>query len=342
MAYGYYLVKNKPAEEAFELRPIPHQPTAPHTIRIAVEAFGLNFADVMARLGQYRECPPLPAIIGYEVVGHATEVGSSVTHVQQGDRVLAFTRFGGYAQEVVTDGRGVVPIPDDWTPGKATALATQYATAWYSAMVLTNIFPKERVLIHAAAGGVGQALVQIALHRGAEIFGTAGSDKKIEHLKAMGVHHPINYQHQDFAASIRQILGDSRLDVVFDAIGGRVSRQSFRLLGSGGRHIHFGAAALTGKKNLWHKIRWALQTGFYHPAFLMMRSKSILGVNMLKIGDFKPDTLQQVIQDVVEATKKGILHPGDGQVFPHTKLAEAHRMLEKRATTGKVAIRWED
>lgn len=340
MAKGFYLTQNGPADKAFSLQELPARSLESHQVRVATEGFGLNFADVTSRLGQYRECPPLPTIIGYEAVGRISEVGKEVPELKVGQRVLAFTRFGGYAEEVIVDHRGVVAIPEDWDLGFATALGTQYATAWYSSTYVTRLHPNERVLIHAAAGGVGTALVQIAKHNGCEIFGTAGSAEKIAYLKALGVDHPINYREVSFVDAVKEIIGDGRLDVVFDPIGGKTSRNGYKLLSSGGRMVLFGAASLTGKNNLPSKLRFVFQMGFFHPIQFMMRSKSMIGVNMLKVGDYRPQALQRVLQEVVQAAKDGILHPAETTIYPADRLVEAHTLLENRQTRGKVAIAW--
>lgn len=340
MPQAYFLTRHGAASTAFTLQEMPTRPLRDHEVRIASEGFGLNFADVMARLGQYPECPPLPTVIGYEAVGKVIETGAAVTHVTPGQRVLAFTRFGGYAQEVITSGRGVMPIPDSWDIGFATALATQYATAWYAACYVTNLHPGERVLIHAAAGGVGTALIQLALHHGCEVFGTAGSPEKIEHLKKTGVHHAINYRQQPFESAVKTILGSERLDVIFDPIGGHVSRQGYKLLSSGGRLVCYGAAGLTGKTNLLQKMRFAWQFGLYHPVQLMMRSKSFIGVNMLKVGDYRPEALQYTMQQVVKGAQEGYLKPENATIYRADQLATAHEALQTRKTIGKVAIQW--
>ncbi len=119
---AFFLVKNGSPEVAFERREISLKQPESQEVAIEVEAFGLNFADVTARLGLYRDCPPLPTVVGYEVVGRITETGSEVSNVSKGDRVIAFTRFGGYATHVVTDSRGVAKIEEDYPVGKALAL----------------------------------------------------------------------------------------------------------------------------------------------------------------------------------------------------------------------------
>lgn len=223
-----YLVKNGPADKALQFRDFTPKAPNDDEVGVTVEAFGLNFADVVARLGNYRDCPPLPAIVGYEAVGRVDKVGKNVTHVQPGQRVIAFTRFGGYSQYVTAKGKAVVSIAEDYDAGKALALATQYCTAYYAFEIGVKIFPGEKVLIHAAAGGVGTALVQLARLRDCYIYGTAGSDKKLDYLRQQGVHQPINYVKQRFWEAIREPI-----DVAFDSVGGETFRRSLNLLNRG-------------------------------------------------------------------------------------------------------------
>jgi NADPH:quinone reductase-like Zn-dependent oxidoreductase len=333
-----YLVKNGSAHIAFETRGTELPGIQSNEVLIKVEAFGLNYADVMARLGLYPECPPLPTIIGYEVVGHVYETGADVTKVKPGDRVLGLTLFGGYAEFAKSDEKAVNIIPEDWNAAKTTAFGVQYSTAWYSANTLLNLFPNDRVLVHAAAGGVGTALVQIAKHKGCIVYGTAGSDSKMDYLKSIGVDYPINYRKVDFESEIKKINGRSRLDVIFDPVGGKSVRKGVRLLGSGGRIVCFGASAMTGKNNIFTKLPVFLQFGFYHPAPLMMRSKSIMGVNMLKLGQNKPEAMERVFKEMIDEVGKGYLNPPKITTFRFDQIAEAHEFMEKRQSIGKIAI----
>jgi NADPH:quinone reductase-like Zn-dependent oxidoreductase len=333
-----YLVKNGPANKAFEIRDVDLPEIEPHEVLIKVEAFGLNYADVMARLGLYPECPPLPTVIGYEVVGRIHQTGSAVHNVKKGDRVLGLTLFGGYAEYAKSDSRGIIKIPEDWDAAKSTAYGVQYSTAWYSACVLLNLFPNDRVLIHAAAGGVGTALVQIAKHKGCIVFGTAGSDEKMEYLKSLGVDFPINYKKSDFENEIRKLNENNRIDVVFDPVGGKSIKKGLRLLGSGGRIVCFGASSMTGKNNIFTKLPVFLQFGFYHPAQLMMRSKSIMGVNMLKLGQNKPEIMKRVFRELIDEVNKGYLNPPKINTFSFDQISEAHEFMESRKSIGKIAI----
>ena len=198
MAKAYHIVKFGKPEKAFELRDVQLPPITADDVLVEVEAFGINFADVMARLGLYQDCPPLPAVVGYESVGRVKQKGKNVDNVEVGDRIIAFTRFGSYSQEVVTSKDAIAKITDDYPVGKALALATQYCTAFYAAHVVTNVMPGDKVLIQAAAGGVGTALTQLCKRKDCIIYGTAGSDVKLDYIKENGVTHPINYRKIDF------------------------------------------------------------------------------------------------------------------------------------------------
>lgn len=338
---AYYLVKNGPSDKAFELRETPTPSPGPDEVLVRSEAFGLNFADVMARKGLYQDCPPLPTVIGYENVGRIVEVGSDVTTVQSGQRVVAFTRFNGYADHVVTPAKAVAVIPEDMDAGVAAALATQYGTAYYAAEEMVRIFPGDNVLIHAAAGGVGTALIQLAKNRGATIFGTAGSDEKLDYLREQGVHYPINYRKNDFDREIKRLGFNKKLDVIFDPIGGASVKKGIGLLNSGGRLVSYGASSMTDAQgNIFKTLGVAAGFGIWSPIVLVMRSLSILGINMLHISDNKPEILERALKGVVELTQQGVLVPTVGGEFNHKQLAEAHDFLASRKSIGKVVVKW--
>ena len=215
------LVRTGDAAKAFEIREVPVPKIKEGEVLIQVEGFGLNFADVVAREGMYEDAPPIPSILGYDVVGRVTEVAPDIKHVKIGDRVTAMTRFGGYAEYVAAMGMGVAKISDDMPVGEGTALTTQYCTAYYAAAEAANIHEGDSVLIHSAAGGVGTALVQYARHMKCEIYATAGSESKLKMLSEEGVHHAINYVTEDFEAVINSKTGGKGVDAIFDAVGGR-------------------------------------------------------------------------------------------------------------------------
>ena len=335
-----YIVKHGTADEAFEFRETPKPVPKPGEVLIKVEGFGLNFADVMARKGMYREAPPMPSLIGYDVCGTVETVGSNVENVQKGDRVTAMTRFGGYAEYALTDGRAVAKIPDSVTAAEATALTTQYCTAYYCAAEMVNLFRGDKVLIHSAAGGVGTALLQYAKYKGCEIFATTGSPSKVALLKEMGATHVIDTSTIQFDDFIEDITKGDGVDVIFDAVGADFIRRGIKILAAGGRMVCYGAAQMSDSNNIFFQLSKAVQFGIYHPAVFMMNSKSLIGVNMLKIADKKPETLKRCLENVVRLVESGVFKPQGGKIFKAEQIAEAHKFLEERKSTGKVACVW--
>lgn len=335
-----YIVQHGDADKAFQLRETPKPVPKPGEVLIKVEGFGLNFADVMARKGMYRDAPPMPSLIGYDVCGTIERAGSNVKDLLEGDRVTALTRFGGYAEYAVTDARAVAKLPAGISIPQATALTTQYCTAYYCAAEMVNLFAGDRVLIHSAAGGVGSALLQYALHKKCEIFATTGSPAKVEMLKQAGAHHVIDTSKDDFDDVIDDITKGDGIDVIFDAVGASFIRKGISILAPGGRIVCYGAADMSNSNNIFFQLGKALQFGIYHPGQLMMASKSMIGVNMLKIADSKQDVLKRCMQNVVHLYEEGVFKPAEGKLFKADEIAEAHSYLESRKSTGKVACTW--
>ena len=335
-----YLVKYGPANTAFEIKEVEIPEPGANQVLIKVEAFGLNFADIAARNGQYKGAPPLPALLGYDVVGTVVKCGTDAKNLNVGDRVTALTLFGGYAEYALAEKGVTHKIPKTIAPGVAVALATQSCAAYYLSNRLTHIQKNEKVLIHAAAGGVGTALVQLALYKKCIVFGTCSSHEKMEYLKSNGVHHPINHKAKDFAETIRTLVGDKGLDVVFNPIGGKSLKQGYRLLGAGGRLVSYGVSSLNSKKTIFGKMKDLWQFGIYHPVQFLSSSKGIIGMNMLKIAEVKPEKIANVMQEVIQLQKEGILHPHVGAEYSIDRLAEAHQFMESRKSMGKIVVKW--
>jgi len=338
---AFVLVRHGEASRAFEEREIPDPVPGPGQVRIAVEMFGLNFADVMARLGLYQDAPPFPAVLGYDVVGRIDRVGAGIDHLREGMRVVAMTRFGGYATLALSAAFGVFEIPDGFDGAAATALATQYVTAWYAGVELVRLHAGDRVLIQGAAGGVGTALVQIARLHGCLVFGTTGTPGKMSHLAEIGVDVPLCTLGSGFEAEYRKVSGGKPLDVIFDSLGGGGVRKGLRILGSGGRLVSYGVADMVGPQHTFtSSIRTLLAFGFPHPLVLLLQSKSLLGINMLRIADERPEIIGRCLSEVVPRGVRGELRPVVGKVFPAAEFSAAHEWLRKRQSTGKIAVAW--
>lgn len=336
-----YLTKFGNADEAFEIREVEKPEPNSDQVLIKVEAFGLNFADVLARTGMYPETPDRPCIIGYEVVGTVESQGTDVVGNLVGKRVVALTRFGGYAEYAATDYRAVGEISENYPAEQALSLATQFTTAYMCSRESINLYPGDHVLVHAAAGGVGIGLCQMALNAGCTVFGTAGSQKKLDFLKELGVHHPINYREEDYQAAISDILKGGRLDATFNSLAGKSVGKDMKLLGSGGKLVIFGAASRAGKgKGLFSGLKLLFQTGFFSPLSFIMRSKTIIGINILKLGDYKPQLVAKCLHAVIEEAEAGKLQPVVQKTYPVEALNEAHTALENRSTIGKTVVFW--
>ena len=333
------LIKSGKAEAAFQQIEMPTPSPQEGEVLIRVEAFGLNFADVLARLGLYKEAPPLPCVLGYEAVGTVEEVGDGVDSSWIGKRVTAFTRFGGYAEFVTTQASGIAEI-GDMDAGKAAALATQYGTAWYMAMDRAFLREGDAVLVHSAAGGVGTALTQILKQKGCIIFGTTSSEAKFQYLRDNGVDHPINYKTHDYAEEINKI-SDKKITTSFNAVGGRSFKKDMKLITEGGTVFTYGAASRAGQGGgIFANLGLLFSMGFTHPLFLLMQSKSIIGVNMLHVGDHQPDVLSACISGVVKWAEEGKINPLVGESYPVAEIAQAHSALENGQTTGKIVMTW--
>lgn len=336
---AFVLTKAGPAATAFEFKEVPAPKADPGTVVVETEAFGINYADVVARKGMYKDAPPIPFVPGYEAAGRILAVGAGVTGLEVGMRVACFTRFGGYAQQVQARQEGTVPIPEDMDVGVALALMVQYSTAWYCSEYATRILPGDHVLIQAAAGGVGTALVQLAKWRGAVVYGTAGSEAKLDYLRQLGVDHPINYNSQDYTQVIRGLRGAAGVDIVYDSLGGKEFKKGFHLLGPGGRIVGLGSASREGG-SIFADIGTLFGFGRYWAAFLLLQSRAVIGCNMLRIADHRPQVLKHCLEGVLAAAKDGHLKPTVGKVFQSTELVAAHEYVEQRKSMGKVIVVW--
>jgi NADPH:quinone reductase-like Zn-dependent oxidoreductase len=308
-------------------------------VRVRARAAGINFADLMARVGFYPDAPKPPCVVGYEVAGEVEALGEGVEGFTPGDRVIAGTRFGGYAELVVAPSSVVLPLPEGWSFEEGAAFPVTYATAYAALVRYGNLRDGERVLIHAAAGGVGIAATQIAKLLGGEVFGTASASKH-EAIRGFGVDHPIDYRGKDFVDEVRRITGEEEpLDLVLDAIGGRSWKQSFSLLRPGGRLIPFGGAAVISgeRRNLVAGARTLVGTPRFNPIKLASESKAVIGLNMLRIWDSKGD-IREFIDPLWQWVAEDKLRPVVAEAFPLERGADAHRFMLERKNVGKVVL----
>lgn len=327
------------APETLQLRESPDPGAGSGQLRIRVACAGINFADIQARMGQYPDAPPIPCVVGYEVSGIVDQVGSGVSGFSEGDRVLTFTRFGGYSDTVVVDASWAHKVPDGVSLEAAAALPVNYATAWTMLIRLGALQPGETVLVHSAGGGVGIAALQICQWRGATAIGTASVGKHAR-LRELGYAHCIDYRSQDFEQEVKRYTGRRGVDVVLDPQGGNSFRKSYRCLAPLGRLFMFGMAdSVQGEKlNIPALLRSLVTTPLFHPLSLLNNNRGVFGTNMGRLFD-QFDRLTPDMVEIVRLLGEGVLAPVVDQVFPFEQAAAAHHYLQDRRNFGKVLLR---
>jgi NADPH:quinone reductase-like Zn-dependent oxidoreductase len=325
--------------DVFEIQDRPEPSLAPGRVRIRVRAAGVNFADLMARQGLYPDAPDLPAVLGYEVAGDVEEVGEGVERVKPGDRVMAACRFGGYAEVVSVREGELLPLPGDWSYEEGAAFPIVYSTAYAGLVSFGNLRARERILIQAAAGGVGIAATQIAKLLGAEIYGTA-SPSKHDAIRGFGVEHPIDYRDKDFADEARRISGETApFDLIIDGIGAKSWKDGYGLLRPGGRLVMIGASSfVTGeKRNLPRAAANLARTPRFNPIKMSSESKAVIGLNMLRLWDAR-GSMEEFTEPLEQWMDQGLLRPVVAQSFPLERVADAHRYMGERKNVGKVVL----
>ncbi|HTV34648.1 MAG TPA: medium chain dehydrogenase/reductase family protein [Methylocella sp.] len=312
----------------------------PGEVRIRVEASGVNFADIVGRIGLYPDLPPLPVVPGYEVSGRIDAVGADVEESLVGRNVFALTRFGGYADVVCVPTQQIFTRPPGMSALEAAALSVNYLTAWQLIVVMGGLKRGETMLVHSAGGGVGIAATQIAKHIGATVIGTASSAKHDE-LRAQGVDHLIDYRTEDFERRAREITQGRGVELILDAVGGASLKKGYRLLAPTGRLGMFGiSSAVTGKQRRFIDLVLLLaRTPWFqfNPTALINANKGVFGVNVGHLwGEI--DRIRGWGDSLLELWKEGAIKPKIAQSFSFEEAADAHRFMEERKNIGKVLL----
>jgi NADPH:quinone reductase-like Zn-dependent oxidoreductase len=311
-------------------------------ILVRVRAAGINYADILARIGLYQDAPRLPFVPGYEVSGVVEALGPGVAGgFKVGDRVMAFTRFGGYASHAVARDAHVRKLPAAWSFEEGAAFPVAALTSWHALMNLGALKPYERVLIHAAAGGVGSFAVQIARHVGAKVYGIAGGAEKCKWLREHGVDEAIDHTATPWAEEVERLTGGKGVHLVLDANGGASYVQSYRLLAPGGRLIMYGIADVTPAGGRKRSVIRALGTLARMPKFsavkLMTENRGVLGFNLLPLGADLA-LMEHSFGGLTQLVDAGHLRPEVGATFPLERAADAHELISSRKSHGKVLL----
>lgn len=329
--------------EVLRVQERPDPVAGPGEIRIAVKAAGINFADLLARTGMYPDAPKTPSVVGYEVAGVVESLGEGVTTYKVGDRVIGGTKFGGYAELVVSKVDDTLPLPETLSFEQGAAIPVNYGTAYAGLVIMGGLRAGDRVLIHAAAGGVGISATQIAKEFGGEVFGTA-SPSKHDAIRGFGVDHPIDYRNEDFADVVMRLTDGEGVDIAFDAIGPTSFRKDYKILRPGGRLICYGLSEVqTGdKRNLPGLLKGvaSMTTAtmpWWKSLMMLNENKGVFGLNMLWWWE-REGSLSRVMEPLAEGFESGTYVPVVAESFPFEKAADAHRFIHERKNVGKVVL----
>ena len=316
--------------DALAIQDVPEPSLKPGQTMVRVAVGGLNFADFMTSKGGYPGTPAPPLVAGREFAG--VEEGS-------GRRVMGYTQWGAFAEKTATYQSLLWPIPERWTFEQAAAFPVNYFTAylgyWQAGMTPGNPPPTPvhrdnfaahtpRVLIHAVAGGVGTAAVQIGRLLGVEMYGTSSSDDKLAKVKELGLQHPINYKRNEYEEVVKNLTRGEGVDAVFEMLGGEHTARSLRCLRDFGRVIQYGTA--TGRSpQIDLRAMYA-------------KSASVQGLWLTYLSQ-KREIMEPAWKQLSEWASQNKLTPQIGQVFPLDRAVEAYKLLEEGKNYGKVVLK---
>ena len=312
--------------EVLEIQQVSEAHPAPEQVLVEVEAGGLNFADLMTTHGGYAGTPKPPLTAGREFAGR--EVAGNAT----GRRVMGYTQWAAFAEKTVAKRDLVWPVPENWTAEQGAAFPVNFFTAYLAYWKAGLLGPiKEtrnkdgaRVLIHAVAGGVGTAAVQIGKILGIETYGTSSSDEKLAKVRELGSQHGINYKQRDYAEAIKELTNSEGVDAVFEMLGGEHVAKSVKCVGEFGRVIVYGAA--TG------------ETPTLDTRVLYAKGASVHGLWLSYLSANRP-LMEAAWKQLSEWLAAGLLHPVIGKVFPLEQARDAYTLLQEGKNYGKIVLK---
>ena len=322
-------------------RTVPLRAPGAGQVHVKVAAAGLNFADLLMRVGLYGTVPPRPFSPGFEVAGEVVRVGSGVQDWRTGDRAIALMRYGGYAHDVIVPAENLFRYPASLSPVQAAAIPVAFLTAWVCLFEAARARAGETVLILGAAGGVGTAAVQLACDAGLRVIGTAGTESKRAFVTAQLGAEVCFDAHDDWESGVRHLVGERAIDVALDPVGGRATASCQRLLAPLGRVVFYGlSSALPARRRSWPRALLALlKTPRFHPLSLVEANRGIMGVHLLHLQQ-KESILRPALSTIMQRIEQGRLKPIIDRVFPLTEdgAAAAHEHVHQRRSLGKVVL----
>jgi len=312
-------------------------------VHVAVEAVGVNFADIAVRMGLYQSAKDYvgwPIVPGFELSGTVKALGAGVQGLSIGQAVFGITRFGGYASEVSVPATQLFARPSEWSAAEAAAFPTVYLTAWYALRELSKLRPGARVLVHSAAGGVGGAATQVAVACGARVTGTVGSAQKIDVARQAGAEHVIDKSRDAWHESAAQLAPEG-FDVVLDAHGADSLRRGYALLAPAGRLIVYGFHGLLRRgKDRPSYLRLALgylRTPRFNPFEMTQHNRGVLAFNLSYLFD-RGEILAEAMAELLGWARAGRIRTPPVRTFRLHEAALAHAALESGQSFGKLVL----
>ncbi len=306
------------------VREVPEPALVDGQVRVEVKAAGVNFSDILMARGQYQEKPPLPFVPGRELAGVVREVGEGVRHLEVGDNVFGAPGLGAFAESAVVDAERVYPMPPTMSFEDGAALPITYPTSYAGLVFRADLQDGETLLVHAAAGGVGLAAVQIGVALGARVIATAGGEAKLEIARRAGAHVVIDYREQDFVERVREETGGRGADVIYDSVGGDTFDRSLKCIAWNGRLVVVGFASGTIPSVRANRI--------------MLKNIAVTGVHWPAYAQHQPELVTETFAALFTLYSDGRIRP---EIFGRYALEDVPRALadlEGRRTHGKLII----
>ncbi len=326
--------------EVLEVQEAPDLAPQADELVINVKAAGLNFADILARKGQYPDAPSKPCVVGYEVSGVVDSVGDTVEEEWLGKEVVAVTRFKGQAEQVAVRPSQIFKKPENLSFEKAAAIPVNYLTAHLLIEVMGSLKAYESILIHNVGGGVGLAALDIAKHIGATTYGTA-SRRKHDFLYDRGLDFAIDYRNRNWYKVLMALTNDKGVELITDPLGGKEWKRSYKALRATGRLGMFGISTASGAgggmKAKWNMLKTVFQMPFFHPLSLLDKNRSVFGLNLGHLWH-EAEKSRVWVDNILHGVEEGWVNPHVDRTFNFGEIADAHRYIEKRKNIGKVIL----
>jgi NADPH:quinone reductase-like Zn-dependent oxidoreductase len=321
----------------------PDPEPGPGEVLVRVEAAGVNFADVIIRMGLYasaKEYVGWPITPGFEVAGTVAAVGEGVQAPPEGAKVIAVTRFGGYASHLVVPAHQVFALPDGFDAAQGAGFSTVFLTAWYALFELARPRPESTLLIHSAAGGVGGALLQLGRIAKCRTVGVVGASHKVEAATELGADEIIDKSRDDLWREAERHAPEG-YDVVLDGNGPATLKQSYEHLRPTGRLVVYGFHSMFPRKGgrpSWLKLLvHYLRTPRFHPLRLTNENRSVMAFNLSYLFE-RRGILEDAMAQLLGWVEQGRIRPPQTTRYPLDKVADAHRDLESGRTVGKLVL----